>query len=228
MKAKESFLKRLKEKRPDINVEDEELLYSRLNADYDDYEKNISDRDNRIKEFEDHERELFGAIAKSKDNAEYFDSIMKGEDILGRAVAIHGFDNLREFFNSEEARKKYEDRDREHKKLIEKNDELTKESNTNIEQTEKVLEDLISQDGYSRDQVTEAVGKLFDIADGISVNHVEKEWLLPFLNTPETKGAKNLKKKVEDKDETNAKGKPKAKAKPEADGGSLATMLFSR
>ncbi len=85
---KQLFLDRVKAKKPDLNIDDEETFYGSINDDYDAY-------DGELNGYKENEGKLLGAFNKDPRIASMFLAMTKGENPLLYLIDNFGQDDIR-------------------------------------------------------------------------------------------------------------------------------------
>lgn len=157
---RDKYMERMKGKYPDREFSDDEALFGQINDDYDGYDKEIAGYKEREKAFSD----LF---TKDPRSAAFLTQWRKGGDPAVELVRMFGDDfveELKDPAKQEElaaASKDYADR-------IAKEKEFDEQYQKNIEQTLKTLEDMQAKEGFSDEDIDNAMSFLVGIMkDGI-------------------------------------------------------------
>ncbi|MGN1228512.1 MAG: hypothetical protein ACI4T5_02500 [Prevotella sp.] len=169
MSRKAKMLSKLKEKYPDVNIEDEESVYGRISDDYDDYDQKMS----KYKADEERLANLFGSDPRS---ARFLAAWSKGGDPVVMLVKEFGKDILEGLEDPEKidaiaaANKEYVDR-------VAKDKAYEEEYNKNIEVTLQGFKELQEEKGYSDDEIDAASKHFIKIAADAIRGIVSKESL---------------------------------------------------
>lgn len=157
---RDTMLERMRSKYPDENFDDDEALYGRINADYDDYDDKIKGYENDNKVLSD----MFGSDPRS---AQFLSSWQQGKDPAIQLVELFGDDFVDELKKPEkqeelaQASKAFAER-------VAKEKEYEQQYNDNIEQTRKTVEQMQQDEGLSDDDIDRAMEFLVNVMqDGI-------------------------------------------------------------
>lgn len=172
---KESYMEGFKKKHPDWQDDDEEGFYGALTDDNAALEEEMNGYKSR-------EDEINSALDGSVLNAALLVDAMDGTPIPLSILERYP-DEMRAWIddpqNMDAVKKAFED----HAARIEENKKLKVEADKNLEETNKVIDDMIAngeiKDDDEANTLLEFLGK---IAVGLMQNHVEKEWLTAAKN----------------------------------------------
>lgn len=152
--------KRIREKYPDRQYEDDEALFGQIYDDYDDYDKRISGYQER----EGKLSEMFGSDPKS---AAFFMKWKNGGDPAVELVRMFGSD-IADAQNDPERMDAIAEANKEFVAAVAKEKELTDEYKSNLAATIKSIEDYQQSNGVSDEQMDAAMALLAGIVkDGI-------------------------------------------------------------
>lgn len=161
MSNREKLAGRLREKYPDKEYADDEALYGQVNADYDDFDKEIS----RHREQEKSLTDLFTSDPRS---AAFLQDWTAGENPVIALVRRFGDDfteALKDPANAEAlaaAHKEYAER-------VAKNDEYERQYRENMRETLSTLDAMQEEEGLSDADIDRAMEYLFGVMrDGVS------------------------------------------------------------
>ena len=139
---------RIKGRYPDIDAEDEEIVMGRINDDYDDYDK-------RISEYEGRERELSDLFARDPQSATFLSVWSKGGDPVMELISRYGAE-LRDALDDPDRQEELAERNKEYLDRIRKGEELEKAYQENIDDTLdrlNAMEDSGEMDGDKADEI---------------------------------------------------------------------------
>lgn len=153
---KEMFGERMRAKYPDMNMDDEEAFYSRINDDYDDYE-------NQLGEYKKRDKELSDMFMSDPRSAQFLMAWKSGEDPIVQYVRNFGKDMVATMDDpamAEQiavANKEFLDR-------MAESDRLEAEYKANLETSLKNLSDMQAEMNLSDKQIDDAMDKLAEIS----------------------------------------------------------------
>ena len=173
---KQSFLDRLKGKRPDLNIEDEEELYSSINDDYDDYDR----KSEEINGYKKNEEMLIGAFEKNPKIASMFVNMANGENPFLYLIENFG-DEFREALENPEIKDKIVERHNKYLERMTKNKQLEEESKANLSASIDALGEAQTELGCSDEDAAHAFEVFTQILDDAIVDKVSKDTWLMFL-----------------------------------------------
>lgn len=172
---KDSYMEGFKQRHPDWADDDEEGFYGAL-ADDD------AARDEEMNGYRSREEEMATALGSSPMNAALFMDAANGKPIplalLERfPEEVQSF--LQDPSNAEALKQTFE----AHAAKVEQNKKLQAEAEANLEESNRLLDEMVSSGECSEDDINTALEKLGAKAAGLMVNHIEKEWILDELKS---------------------------------------------
>lgn len=157
---RERYLARLKEKYPDKDFSDDEVLFGQVNDDYDNTEKELSGYKEREQKFSD----LFTRDPRS---ASFLMNWRDGGDPAVELVRMFGEDFVDELQNPEK-QEELAKASQEFAERVAKEKEFEEQYSQNIEQTLGVIEELQKETGRTDEEIDGAMSFLVGIMkDGI-------------------------------------------------------------
>lgn len=168
---KSAYMDGFRKRHPEWKDDDEEGFYGALAAD-------DEETQGRLKGYQDREDKLAETISSSPMNAALFMRASEGTPIPLAVLQAYP-EEMRAWIddpaNEEAVKKAFED----HANKIEENRKLKAEADANLEETNKMIDQMIA-DGEIKDddEVNELLAELGKIATGLMMNHVEKDWLI--------------------------------------------------
>lgn len=168
---KASFLEHQKQRFPDLNFEDDEALFGRINEDYDDYDARLKANDEENARIAD----LFNRDSRS---AAFLLDWRDGKDPVLSLIEKFG-DDFREALDNPEMLEKFAEANKKHNEKLLLSEKLNKESEMNLDASLDALDEAQKEANVS-DEVAKKAFELYNtiINDGI-VNKVSKEsWQL--------------------------------------------------
>lgn len=159
-------LDRLKAKYPEENFDDDEALFGRINGDYDDYDKQIADRDKRISGYEADEKALSDMFSADPRSAQFLDRWRKGDDPSIALIRLYG-DDVMEIINDPEKQEAVAEANKEYAQRVTKSKEYEEEYKKNLDESLGMLENL-RKEGMSDDEIDNVMEKVITIVrDGL-------------------------------------------------------------
>lgn len=149
---RELALERMRAKYPEENFDDEEVLFERINGDYDDYDAQIKERDATIDKYKKDEQTLSDMFMSDPKAAQFMSSWRNGED--PRIALIREFgDDIRDVLDDPKRQQEIAEANKEFAAKVAKNKELEKEYQSNLEQSLAYLDKLHDEDGVSDEEI---------------------------------------------------------------------------
>lgn len=157
---RDKYTERLKSKYPDREYVDDEALFGQINDDYDDYDKRLSDYQSREKALSD----LFTSNPRS---AAFLSDWRNGEDPIISLIRRFG-DDFKAALEDPERQEALAAANKEYAERIAKEDEFEAQYQKNITETYETIEKVQQENGYSDDDIDNAMEFLIGIMkDGI-------------------------------------------------------------
>lgn len=168
---KAALLKRLQEKYPDLNPEDEEGLSERILGDYGDY-------DGKLSNYQKNEEQLISKFNENPKAAEFLLNMKDGKDPIVELVRAYG-DDITEIMNDPARLDEFQQAREEYMKRVLDSKELDAQAQKNGVEMLKNLDAAQEEGGYSDEQVTAAFEQFNQILNDALVHKVSKEtWLM--------------------------------------------------
>jgi len=162
IKKRDIALNRMKSKYPEENFEDEEVLFGKINDDYDDYDKQIADRNAELEEYKGREKSFSEMFSADPRSAAVFNKWREGEDPEIAFLRLFGPDIV-EVINDPEKQEQVAEANKEYAKSVLKAEEYEKEYNDNINEALTYMKSL-EEGGKNQEEVDQAFGILVGIA----------------------------------------------------------------
>ena len=170
---KDLFLSKMKEKYPDMDTEDEEGLYGKINDDYDDYDGKLS----AVKKNEEDLSKLFSSDPRS---AAFLMAWKAGENPIYQMIKLFG-DDFKEMLNDPEIQDKVSEARSEYLEKQANNQKLQDEASKNLDETLSNLDKVQQEGGYSDEEADKVYDILAQILDDGIVNKVSVDtWSMIF------------------------------------------------
>lgn len=125
----------MKDKYPDVNFDDDENLFGRINDDFDGF-------DNLIKDYKDRESKLAALFSDDPRSAEFLMNWMRGENPMVQLVKTFGTMGLKNMLEDENMLEEVAKANTEYLQKVAKAQELEEQFEKNIEQSLKDVETL--------------------------------------------------------------------------------------
>ena len=149
---RELILERIKAKYPEQNFDDEEVLFERINGDYDEYDAGIKERDDELAKYRKDEEVLKQMVSSDPKAAHFLNSWKNGED--PRIALIREFgEDIRDVLDDPKRQEEIAEANKEFAERVAKNNELEKEYYTNLEQSLSYLDKMHDENGVSDDEI---------------------------------------------------------------------------
>lgn len=156
MTNKESLMARMKAKYPQENFDDEEVLFGRLNEDYDENEKSLE-------QYRKNEKALSDLFTSDPRSAAFLSGWKNGGDPVVMMIERFG-DDFREALDDPEKVEKIKEAQKEYLGRIANEKKLDEEFEDNLKKSLKDLEKYAKDNGLSEDQVEGMYKKLSGVA----------------------------------------------------------------
>lgn len=166
---KELALNRLRSKFPEDNFEDEEVLFGRINDDYDDYDK-------RIGEMQEREQTFADMFTNDPRSASFFMSWRKGEDPRLALIRTYGTDIV-DIINDPDKQEEVAEANKEYLDRVAEGKKYEDEYKANLAESMSYLEKLQQEKGYSDDEANELIQYLVGIYTDVTMGKFTPEAL---------------------------------------------------
>lgn len=138
---RELALQRLKSKYPEDNFDDDEAVFSRINGDYDDFDRQIKERDDRIAGYEADEKSLGEMLSRDPRSAMFLSKWSKGEDPSIALIREFGNDII-DIINDPKRQQEVAEANKAFAERVAKNKEYEEEYKKNLDQSMQTIEDM--------------------------------------------------------------------------------------
>lgn len=172
---KDVLLERLKGRKPEIDITDEEVVYGQISDDYDEYDKTIGDLQQREKEFLD----LFNKDPKF---AQFMAEAAKGSDPWLVVIRRLGIDGVMDLMNDPEKQEEYAKENAEYVARVAKEKELEEEYEQNKDVTSELLDKIQGERNMSDEMRSEVGGVVMRIAKDAILGKITEETVDMVLN----------------------------------------------
>ncbi len=170
---KDLFLEKFRSKYPDLNTDDEDSFYGRINDDYDENEK-------RIGESSKNEEALSNLFSSDPRAAHFLMSWKNGENPVVQLIRMFG-DDFQEALTDPDMQEKFAAAHNEYLDRQLNNKKIQAEAEANLPITLKNLDDAQAEGGFDEKQADDAFKLIFDIIDNGNKDLVTKDtWIMAF------------------------------------------------
>lgn len=169
---KQLFLDRVKAKKPDLNIDDEETFYGSINDDYDAY-------DGELNGYKENEGKLLAAFNKDPRIASMFLAMTKGENPLLYLIDNFGQDDIRAALDDPDMKDKIVEKHNSYLERQLKSSKMEEDAKQNITGSLDALEAAKEELGCSDEDADKAFELFVQIQEDAIVDKVSKEtWAL--------------------------------------------------
>lgn len=165
---KDLFRERLGAKYADMNFDDEEAMYGRINDDYDEYE-------NSIKEALEREKKITDVFSNNPHGAGFLTDLAKGNDPYLAMIERMGIDGITDVLNNPEKKAAYAEANKKYLERVADEKRLTEEYEKNMGESGQMLEQIQQERGLSDEQVDAAMDMVIKIAHEAIVGKFTRE-----------------------------------------------------
>lgn len=148
---RELALQRLKSKYPEDNFDDDEAVFGRINGDYDDYDRQIKERDDRIAGYEADEKALGEMFSSDPRSAMFMSKWSKGGDPSIALIQEFGNDII-DIINDPKRQQEVAEANKAFAARVAKNKEYEEEYKKNLDRSMQTIEDMKAK-GVSDDEI---------------------------------------------------------------------------
>lgn len=178
---RDTVRERVKASRPEVNLDDDESVYGAIADDYDHFDQENKRLQEENEGYAKDRQAMSDFLMSGRNNGEYLEGMLNGEDMFAVASRIHGKQALLDYLTSDEAEEKYKQANEEFEKRKEQEAALKKECDDNLKHTDEKLAQAVQDGLFTEEEATEAIKGLFDMADALKVNACEPEWIVMWL-----------------------------------------------
>ncbi len=153
------FGERLKKKYPDRKYADDEALFGQINDDYDDYDRQLG-------EYQDRESRLVDLFERDPRNAQFLTDMAKGNDPWLAVIERLGIDGITDLMNDPSKQEAYAEANKKYVERLAKGKSLEEEYEKNMKEvTLPMLERIKQERGIGDDMIDAAWDYLHHVAD---------------------------------------------------------------
>lgn len=165
---REAFLERFKNKRPDVDVDDEEALWGAISDDTD-------DMSGRLSRQEEIDRAMSDRFENDPSFGGFFLDALGGKSPVVAFIERYGED-IRNYLDDPEKAEELAEANRKYLERISQESELETQYNTNLEASLAVAEEL-EKEGYNEDQINQAFEAVLTDAQKAILGEITREML---------------------------------------------------
>ena len=165
---RELFGERLKKKYPDREYADDEALFGQVNDDYDDY-------DAQIGQYQDREKRLSDMLAENPGSAQYIADMASGKDPFLGVIERLGIDGITDLLNNPDKQEEYAEANAKRIERLAKEKDLEETYQKNFSESMELLSSKQQERGLSDEVVDEAMALLQGIVDDAVVGKITSE-----------------------------------------------------
>lgn len=163
---KELTLDRMRSRYPEDNFDDDEVLFGRINGDYDDYDKQIADRDAEIENYRKNEKAFGDMFSSDPRSARWLTEWKRGEDPAIALIRELGSD-IKDIIDDPERQEEVAKANKEFAERVAKEKEYEEEYKKNLDESLAYIDKLQSE-GISDDEIDAIMGLVITIVrDGL-------------------------------------------------------------
>lgn len=148
---RELTLNRMKARYPEENFDDDEALFGRINGDYDDYDRQIADRDAQIENYKKNEKAFGDMFSSDPRSARWLTSWKRGEDPAIALIRELGSD-IKEIIDDPERQEEVAKANKDFAERVAKEKEYEELYKKNLDESLSYIDKLKSE-GMSDDEI---------------------------------------------------------------------------
>lgn len=172
---RDMFGERLKKKYPDREYADDEVLFSQINDDYDDYE-------NQLEQYKEREGRLNDLFTKDPRSAQFITDMASGTDPWLAVIERLGVDGVTDLINNPEKQAEYAEANKKYVERLAKEKSLEEEFQKNLADSMDMLEQIQKEKQLSDETVDAAMDVVMRIANEAIVGKFTAETINLALN----------------------------------------------
>lgn len=174
-KTKRQLLnERMQQRYPDINVDDDDQMFERINSDYDDY-------DNQIAGYKEREGKFSDMFTSDPRSARLMMGWKNGEDVAVNLVRLYGTD-IADAINDPEKQEAIAEANKEYMERVAKEKGYEDEYNNNLQESLDTLNKMKEEDGVSDDDIDAAMELILTISKDAMLGKFTPETIKLALN----------------------------------------------
>lgn len=153
---KELFVEKLKAKYPDIDFNDEEAMFGRIDDDFASHEEELG-------KYKKRESELAGLVGKDPRAAQFLSDMASGKDPWLAVLERLGIDGVSDLINNPEKQEEYAEANRNYVERVAKEKSLEEEYQANFGESLKMLEQMQTERGLDDATIDAAMDLIMKI-----------------------------------------------------------------
>ena len=153
---KELFVEKLKAKYPDIDFNDEEAMFGRIDDDFASHEEELG-------KYKKRESELASLVGKDPRAAQFLSDMASGKDPWLAVLERLGIDGVSDLINNPEKQEEYAEANRKYVERIAKEKSLDEEYHANFDESMKMLEQMQTERGLDDATIDAAMDLIMKI-----------------------------------------------------------------
>lgn len=176
-KKRDIALNRMRSKYPEKNFDDDEAFFGQINDDYDNYDKQIADRDSQIEEYKGREKTFSDMFTSDPRSASFLTDWRNGEDPVVSLIRRYGTDIVDVINDPEKqeeiakANKEYADRNLKEKGYEE-------EYAKNLDESANTVDAVAQEMGWDEEQKGQALEFLINTSRDVMLGKFTREALI--------------------------------------------------
>lgn len=172
---RDAFRERLGQKYPDMDMDDEEAFYGRINDDYDDYENRMSGYETELGQYKDREKQLSDMFIKQPKSAWFLSQWRKNGDPLVELIKIYGQTDFKAALDDPANIEKIAQANQEFADRMAEENRLADEYEKNLTESLAAIDRYQKENNISDEQIGNAMNFLQEIAMNMIVGKVPVE-----------------------------------------------------
>lgn len=160
---RDSFSERLKGKYPDRQFDDDEAMFGQINDDYDQYDRDLADRDKQLSDYQQREQAFSDMFTSDPRSAHLMMKWKDGADLATTLMELYG-DEIFEARNDPDRLEAIAEANKKFMERTAKEKEYEEQHSTNLQQSLDDLGRYQKERGLSDDQIDQAMSWIIGIA----------------------------------------------------------------
>lgn len=166
---RDALRKRLKERYPDKDLDDDEAFAGQINDDYD-------ESDRRLKQYEADEKQMSDFFAKDPRSGAFLQAWRNGKNPIYALVSTYG-DEFMDYMDDPENQEELAKAQQEYLDRVAKSKELDDEYEKNISKSLDSIEQAQEKNGWDEDYVNNGLKTLSEIVDDYIMGKIDPKWI---------------------------------------------------
>lgn len=172
---RDQYVARLKKKYPDREYADDEALFGQAGDDYDAYDKQLG-------EYQDRESRLTDLFTKDPRSAQFITDMAKGKDPWLAVIERLGIDGVTDLINDPSKQKAYAEANKQYVERLAKEKSLEAEYKKNFAESMDMLEKLQQEKGISDETIDAAMNLIMQMANEAILGKFTEQTVTMALN----------------------------------------------